>query len=1211
MKHILLFITCVIVTSSIAQTLHPNSLNLNTGGVIHDVAYDDYYDAYIVVGDFTTINGQSRNNLAFIDAQTLNVLSHNPITGINGIIRSVEVVNFVPHYNAAIGSGHRNYIYLGGNFTTINTNNKVSIARLFATHYYGQTTGLAAYNLQTAWDAQIWWDNYGPEYGVHDFHVTGDTLIAVGEFHNLFATYLSGDFDRKVIAIDADSPNFLSKNMTFLNGITPFTATATEPIQGVRQLGNRLFLFGEDNNLELINEYQLNGTYVQQIEYCNPNNETVLDFEPHTTSVDTMLFAYEGTLYGTGSYFITSYQSDGSLWNCPGISTSNTMLDFPTMGAVNYLEVYDDFIITASSNTNKLFVSKRNGTANVPFLNSFNLNSGWYNSYPSITKAPCLKLSRNLLFFSANSLSSVDGSTRNGLAVFCLEPTAAEPFTVSDPTACEGDSSIYTIPQAQCADGYRWSYTGSGALYRITGSGNSWSTLTSVELLGTNTNSIEVFFPIGSTGGTLTVEPFTVFSATDMRYSQGQSIAITVNQKPDIILAPTHTLNCYSDSTLLVAQTSNPTPQFLWTFNSNSNTLANDSLLITINDVPLFDSMYYRMTITDAVTGCFNTDSTYFTQDLIAQPIDQSAITTNPAQFTCLTDSMAVHSNIVGANVHWTSPSQTGTFPDPYWINDTTIPSGDLTVYATYISNGCSAQANFGGIIENTVQADGAITGYNYTGGGTAIDTINCTNTSLTIQCAVTAPFSTYSHAEWLNQGVPTGSDQLTITQADANGASFVIYSFRTFNDSSGCTRDYDVQITFNVDLPFIYPLSDHTINCSQSEVTLGHLITGSGVLQEGWLSGTSTQMGAVDQLTVNAAGEYYYQVVGFNGCTVTDTVVVTQTLDLSLDMPQDTLICPEQIVTIAPSIIGNTETPSYSWSTGSTNSSETATGGIDSELIVTVSTPSGCTGTDTILILITAPVVATVTPFAACSDGSLEITDIAGGAGNYQYSLDQSTWQSTTNFSGLAFGNYTVFVQDDLGCIYEFDQALDGTASTIEMLYVASTYNEEGDTIVLVNITDYTGFDSVEWILPPSANVTFESDSIAILSILIEGWYDVGLVGYIGSDCEYLYNAPVYFGGHSPVFDTSYVQNGIQSFVVYPNPTTGSFSVALEFGMVQNYSILITNSLGQAVGGMGVSGVGTVVDHTFTFPIGSPTEAYRIHVIADYDAQHKMIVLN
>jgi hypothetical protein len=178
-------------------------------------------------------------------------------------------------------------------------------------------------------------------------------------------------------------------------------------------------------------------------------------------------------------------------------------------------------------------------------------------------------------------------------------------------------------------------------------------------------------------------------------------------------------------------------------------------------------------------------------------------------------------------------------------------------------------------------------------------------------------------------------------------------------------------------------------------------------------------------------------------------------------------------------------------------------------------------------------------------------------------------------------------------------------------MKFAASIYNAEGDTIVLVNTTDFTGLDSVSWGLPSIADVYYEDDSTVILSIATGDWYDVDLYGYLGANCVYTYTKSVYFGDYTPVFDSVYISNGIQSFVVSPNPTTGAFDVNLEFGTAQNYSIVITNSLGQPIGGMGVSGTGTVVSHSFQFPSGIPTGAYRIQVIADYDAQQKMIILN
>ena len=102
------------------QILSDVTLNLNTGGEVYDVAYDSFRDLYIVVGDFNSIQGQARNNFALIDASTLQVTNENPITSINGIIRTVDYI----HYIAPFPQFQQyDYIYIGGDFTSINGNN--------------------------------------------------------------------------------------------------------------------------------------------------------------------------------------------------------------------------------------------------------------------------------------------------------------------------------------------------------------------------------------------------------------------------------------------------------------------------------------------------------------------------------------------------------------------------------------------------------------------------------------------------------------------------------------------------------------------------------------------------------------------------------------------------------------------------------------------------------------------------------------------------------------------------------------------------------------------------------------------------------------------------------------------------------------------------------------------------------------------------------
>ena len=1201
----------LVYSSTQAQVLKTTNLNLNTGGKIHDVAYDAYYDAYIVVGNFTSIGGQARNNLAFIDASTLNVLPYNPITAIDGEIRTIELYATLPLFISFPADpnnpdGHRRYMYLGGNFSTINGVSLPYLARLSASHYYANPPlgGTAPYLVNPTWSINGTYVAGFAELGVYDLHLDADTLVIAGKFYSQKPYYPSGQRNF-LTAFDVTS----NVNDGWLN-IFPSTVVAhynDYPVYTVDKFENEYYMTVFDEVFRY-NSQGVNST---------PNYGYNYTYSSSTPSVRHIGFNVS-SFGDTVMYSAYHRHANGYAIEMDSIGQQNIPTPTITTWDAFDLELYKDYIFSCHSGTttNQLITKKLNASFALSTSSTFNLNNNWQplniNSYTPDRQYESLFQRNNLLFVSGSNLSTIDGSSRTGLAVFCLEPSPAEPFTTFDPTACEGDSSTYSIPQAQCADGYRWTYTGSGALYRISGSSNPWTALSSTNLFGTNATSIDVYFPLGSTGGTLSVEPFTLFSTSEYHYSQAQSMNITVNAIPDIILASTHTLNCYSDTVLMVAQSTMSNVNFDWVFNNGGSTVNNDTIIITQNNTNAYDSSYYFVTLTNILTGCVNSDSTYFTTDLVADPISQSAITTNPLEWNCLTDSMTINSNITAATVTWENPSQTGTFADPYVI--TSVPSGNLTVYATYLSNGCQAQADFGGIIVNTVSANPVLVGHpNYL---TELidDSLSCLNPSLTLQCDVEAAYSAVATAQWSYNGTPLGTNILNLSTADSLGmdaSNLKFYTIVTTHSASQCLDSTNIIVRFDYDKPFVSNLADGSINCSQNQITLTHSLNGNQNVIEGWIDATNSQTG-VDTIGASTIGDYYYQVFDTqNGCVNADTVAVTQSLELLLDMPSDTLVCPDEIVLISPSVIGNAQTPSFVWSTGSTSTTESATGGVDSQLSVTVTTPSGCSGTDTTTISITAPVQAVITPIAGCTDGNLEVTSISGGAGNYQYALDGSTWQISTTFGGLTFDDYTISVLDDLGCVYDFNQTLDGTASSVEIQFAASTYNEEGDTIVLVNITDFTGLDSIAWVFPSIADVYYQSDSTVILSIATGGWYDVDLIGYLGATCVYSYTKSVYFGTEAPVFDENQTSKGIQSFVISPNPTTGAFDVDFEFGEAQNYTILVTNSLGQPMVGMSVSAVGTIVSHSFNFPVGTPAGSYRIHVIADYDAQQKMLILN
>lgn len=61
----------------------------------------------------------------------------------------------------------------------------------------------------------------------------------------------------------------------------------------------------------------------------------------------------------------------------------------------------------------------------------------------------------------------------------------------------------------------------------------------------------------------------------------------------------------------------------------------------------------------------------------------------------------------------------------------------------------------------------------------------------------------------------------------------------------------------------------------------------------------------------------------------------------------------------------------------------------------------------------------------AATPTGSLTVTGAAGGLAPYRYSLDGVAFQDSVSFAGLAAGDYTVFLEDSNGCLFEEDATI------------------------------------------------------------------------------------------------------------------------------------------------------------------------------------------
>jgi hypothetical protein len=80
----------------------------------------------------------------------------------------------------------------------------------------------------------------------------------------------------------------------------------------------------------------------------------------------------------------------------------------------------------------------------------------------------------------------------------------------------------------------------------------------------------------------------------------------------------------------------------------------------------------------------------------------------------------------------------------------------------------------------------------------------------------------------------------------------------------------------------------------------------------------------------------------------------------------------------------------------------------------------SACDDTKTLMISVGLDVTGTPTNLTCYNDntGAIALTASGGDNSNYSYSLDGVTWQSSPNFTGLAAGTYSIYVQDGQGCM-------------------------------------------------------------------------------------------------------------------------------------------------------------------------------------------------
>jgi gliding motility-associated-like protein len=296
-----------------------------------------------------------------------------------------------------------------------------------------------------------------------------------------------------------------------------------------------------------------------------------------------------------------------------------------------------------------------------------------------------------------------------------------------------------------------------------------------------------------------------------------------------------------------------------------------------------------------------------------------------------------------------------------------------------------------------------------------------CLGGTLTLTAPPVSPGNTY---QWST--LPSGTAGIV---GSSTGQSVVINANGTYEvtvtQGPGCTYKIDTAIAF-------YPLPVVTITPKNASCVPGNDGTATANVTGGntpytysWSPGAPAGQGT-NVITGLGAGTYTCLVTTTNGCTASQTVVITQASGhpaaTFTTTPASCSPGADGTANATPS--GGTAPYTYTWSPAPGGGQGTAnvTGLSAGTYTLSMTDVNGCIGSSTVVI--TQPGGPTTTQAntnVTCFGGTDGTATVAGSGGTapltYTWAPGNPTGQGTTSVTGLAAGTYTCTVKDNKGC--------------------------------------------------------------------------------------------------------------------------------------------------------------------------------------------------
>ncbi|MCK8524434.1 hypothetical protein M0D21_22870, partial [Aquimarina sp. D1M17] len=191
------------------------------------------------------------------------------------------------------------------------------------------------------------------------------------------------------------------------------------------------------------------------------------------------------------------------------------------------------------------------------------------------------------------------------------------------------------------------------------------------------------------------------------------------------------------------------------------------------------------------------------------------------------------------------------------------------------------------------------------------------------------------------------------------------------------------------------------------------------------------------------------------------------------------------------------------------------------------------------------------------CLDQALEVDGSIVGIDGLEYEWSGSGFSSQGGVVVFPEGGiYTVTARDVNGCMASHQLEIIESSAAIDAEFGMSSQVFVGEELIVVELSSPLP-DSIEWLVPEGAIVQDQSDDELIMTFAEAGEYEVGLLTRVG-DCQAMRVKTVLVleqdddvVGDDGEVTQQQVSKGISDFLVYPNPTSGRFTVDVELGEI------------------------------------------------------------